>query len=128
MSRPEPTSWDSPCAAAFGTSSPSMVADKSIETKSPSATGRSTPVRVPNRARKRLQFGVDVFVADLDRVHRNLQRAQVGKGDRGADVDLGGECQLLAVLLLGHLDVGLAKRLHFRLGDRLPIAGWAAPR
>ncbi|CKR80673.1 Uncharacterised protein [Mycobacterium tuberculosis] len=51
MSRPEPTSWESPSAAAFGMSSPSTVADKSIETTSPTATGRSTAVRVPNRVR-----------------------------------------------------------------------------
>ena len=51
ISWPDPTSWDSPSVLASGTSSPSTVADRSIETKSPSSTARSTPVRVPNRAR-----------------------------------------------------------------------------
>ena len=76
MSWPEPTSWDRPSVAASGTSSPSTVADRSIETKSPVSAGRSTPVRVPNRARSDLQLGVDVLVADLDRVDRDLQRAR----------------------------------------------------
>ncbi len=51
ISWPDPTSWDSPSVLASGTSSPSTVADRSMDTKSPSSTDRSTPVRVPNRAR-----------------------------------------------------------------------------
>ena len=38
--------------AASSMASPSTVADRSSSTKSPSAAGRSTPVRVPNRARR----------------------------------------------------------------------------
>ena len=73
-------------------------------------------------ATQRLQLGLDVVVADLDRVHLDLERAQVRKGDLGADVDLGGEGQLLAVLLFGHLDLRLADRLDFRFRDRLSIS------
>ncbi|SLH06093.1 Uncharacterised protein [Mycobacteroides abscessus subsp. abscessus] len=51
ISCPEPTSWDRPVVDASGTSWPSTVADRSMETKSPSCTGRSTPVRVPKRWR-----------------------------------------------------------------------------
>ena len=49
--RPEPTSCDNPSALASGMSSPSMAAVRSIETKSPSCTARSTAFSVPNRAR-----------------------------------------------------------------------------
>ena len=71
---------------------------------------------------QRLQFGVDVLVADLDRVDGDRQRAQVGQGELGAYVDLGGEHQLLAVLLLGDLDLGLAERPHVGLGHGLAVA------
>ena len=71
---------------------------------------------------QRLQFGVDILVADLDRVDGDLQRAQVGQGDVGSYVDLGGEDQFLAVLLFGDLDVGLAERPHVRIGHRLAVA------
>src|SRR6185437_14277119 len=71
---------------------------------------------------QRLQFGVHVVVADLDRVHRNLELAGVRQGELGTYVDFGGEGQLLAVLLLGDLDLGLAQRVHLRLGDGLPVA------
>ncbi len=37
---------------------------------------------------------------------------EVRQLDLGADVDLGGEVEVLAVLLLGDLDLGLAERAH----------------
>src|SRR6202011_2915822 len=40
---------------------------------------------------QRLQFGVDVLVADLDRVDCDLQRTQVGQCDLRSYVDFGGE-------------------------------------
>ena len=122
MSWPEPTSWDRPSVLASGTSLPSTVADRSIETKSPSSAARSTPVSVPKRARSDLQLGVDVLVGHLDRVDLDLQRLEIGNGDVGADVDLGGEDELLAVLDLGDLDLGLAERAHLGARDRLAVA------
>ena len=71
---------------------------------------------------QRLQFGVDVVVADLDRVDCDLQRTEVGQADFRSYVDLGGENELLAVLLFGDLDVGLAKRSHVGFGHGLAIA------
>lgn len=72
---------------------------------------------------QRLQLGVDVVVADRDRIHRHLQPTEVREGDLGADIDLGGEGEVRAVLLLGHLDFGPADRMHLGLGDRLSIPG-----
>ena len=57
-----------------------------------------------------LQLGVDVLVGDLDGVDLDLERLEIGDGDVGPDVDLGGEDELLAVLELGDLDVRLAER------------------
>ena len=71
---------------------------------------------------QRLQLVVDVLVADLDRVDGDLQGAQVRQRDLGADVDLGGEDQLLAVLDLGDLDVGLTERLDVGGGHGLAVA------
>ena len=72
---------------------------------------------------QRLQLVVDVLVADLDRVDRDLQGTQVGQRDLRADVDLGGEHQLLAVLDLGDLDLGLTERLHLGGGHGLAVTG-----
>ncbi len=71
---------------------------------------------------QRLQLGVDVLVGHLDRVDRDLQDLQVGKVDVGADVDLGGEDQFVAVLDLGDLDLGLPERAHLGGRDRLAVA------
>ena len=46
-----------------------------------------------------LQLGVDLLVGHLDGVDGDLQRLQVRELDLGPDVDLGGEGQVLAVLL-----------------------------
>ncbi len=69
-----------------------------------------------------LQLGVDLFVAHLDGVDRQLQRVEVRELELGADVDLGGELEVLAVLLLGDLDVGLADRTQVRGRHRLAVA------
>ena len=71
---------------------------------------------------QRLQFGVDVGVGDLDGVDGDRQFAQIGQVDVGANVDLGGEHQLVAVLDLGDLDVGFTQRSQFGGGDRLAVA------
>ncbi len=59
-----------------------------------------------------LQLGVDLLVGHLDGVDGDLQPLQVRELDLGPDVDLRGEGQVLAVLLVGDLDLGLAERLH----------------
>ena len=70
-----------------------------------------------------LQLGVDLVVGDLDGVDGEGQRRQVGQRDLGADVDLGGERQVPAVLLAGDLDLGLPEGLHLGAGDGLAVAG-----
>ena len=94
-----------------------------METKSPSSHRPLDAGEGAEAGAQRLQLVVDVLVADLDRVDRDLERAQVGQRDLGADVDLGGEHQLLAVLDLGDLDVGLTERLHLGGGHGLAVAG-----
>ena len=71
---------------------------------------------------QRLQLAVDLVVVDLDRIDRDLQRVEVGQLDLGPDVDLGGELEVLAVLLLGDLDVGLTDRTQVRGRHRLAVA------
>lgn len=120
MSRPEPTSWDSPCAVARNL----FAVDGGRQVDGDEVAVGDRPVHPGQGAESSpqgLQFGVDVVVTDLDRVHRDGQRTRVGQGELGPDVDLGGERQLLAVLLLGDLDLGLAQRVHLRLGDRLSV-------
>ena len=69
-----------------------------------------------------LQLGVDVLVGHLDRVDLDLEGFEIGDGDVGADVDLGGEDEFFAVLELGDLDVGLTERFHLGGGDGLAVA------
>ena len=64
----------------------------------------------------------DVFVVDLDGVYGDGDGGEVGQFDFGADVDLGGERQLLTVLDLGDLDVRLADDVHLGGGNRLAVA------
>ena len=71
---------------------------------------------------QRLQLGVDVLVGHLDGVDFDLQRLEVGDGDVGADVDLGGEDELFVVFELGDLDVRLAQRAHLGGRHRLAVA------
>ena len=111
MSWPEPTSWDRPSVLASGTSLPSTEADRSMETKSPSSTARSTPVRVPKRARRFCSsVSTSSSVTSMGSTSI-LSASRSGMVDVGADVDLGGEDEFFAVLELGDLDVGLAERL-----------------
>ena len=72
---------------------------------------------------QRLQLRVDLLVGHLDRVDRDLELPEVGDIELGADVDLGGEFQILAVLLLSDLDLGLAEGTHVRSCHRLAVAG-----
>ena len=123
ISWPDPTSWDSPSVLASGTSSPSTVADRSMDTKSPSSTAPLDTGQGAESGPQRLQLVVDVLVADLDRVDRDLEGTQVRQRDLRADVDLGGEHQLLAVLDLGDLDFGLTQRLHLGGGQGLAVTG-----
>jgi hypothetical protein len=69
---------------------------------------------------------VDLVLTDLYRVDGHLDPRQVGQGDLGPDVDLGGEPQRLAVGELGDLDRGPAEALDLVLpdgGDDLPRNG-----
>ena len=70
-----------------------------------------------------LHLGLDLVIADLHGVHRDLQLSQVGKIDIGADVDLGGEHQFLAVLDLGDLDIRLAQGAKILGRHRFGIPG-----
>ena len=78
ISWPEPTSWDSPSVAASGTSLPSTVADRSIETKSPFCAGALDTGQRAEPGAQVLQLGVDVLVGHLDRVDGDLQRLRSG--------------------------------------------------
>ena len=69
-----------------------------------------------------LQFGVDLVVTHLDGVDGELQRVEVRELELGTDVDLGGELEILAVLLLGDLDVGLTDRSQVRGRHGLAVA------
>ena len=71
---------------------------------------------------QRFQLGVDVVVVDLDGVDGQGQRGEVRQVDLGADVDLGGEHQLLVVLELGDLDLRLPQGLQRLGGDGLAVA------
>ena len=73
---------------------------------------------------QRLQLGIDVLVGDGSTGSTlTCSALRSGSVDLGADVDLGGEGEVLAVLLLGDLDVGLTERVDLRFGHRLPVAG-----
>ena len=91
-----------------------------MTTKSPSAAGRSTSIRVPNRSRSACDLLLDVLVGDRDVLDLRLEAVVVGQRDLGLDVDLGGELEGLVVLEPGDLDLGL--------GQRLEVVGPGAPR
>ncbi len=67
------------------------------------------------------QLEVDLLVGDLDRVDRRGQRREVRQVELGAHVDLGGELDQVAVLQLGHLDLGLGQRVQVVLRDGLAV-------
>ncbi len=69
------------------------------------------------------QVGVDVLVGHLDVVDVHGDAREVRHLDRGADVHLSGEGQLLAVLEgdLGDVDLGLRERLEAGLVDGLAV-------
>jgi len=70
-----------------------------METKSPSSAARSTPVRVPKRARKILKLGVDVLVGHLDGSTSILSASRSGMAISDG-YDLGGEDEFLVVFEL----------------------------
>ncbi len=63
------------------------------------------------------------LLGDLDGVDGDGDGGEIGESDLGADVDLGGEDELLAVLELGDVDLRLADDLHVRGRDGLRVAG-----
>ena len=122
MSWPEPTSCDRPFGRRLGNV---FAVDGGRQVDRDEVAGRSRPLDAGQGAEpgaQRLQFGVHFLVADVDRVDGDLQRAQVGQGELRPHIDLGGEHQLLAVLLLRDLDLGLTERLDVGLGDGLAVA------
>src|SRR5690606_4897077 len=64
---------------------------------------------------------VDVLLGDLDGVDLDLDAGVVRDLDGGADVDLGGEVQRLAVLQLRDVDLGLAQGAQLGLVDRVGV-------
>ena len=63
-------------------------------TRSPFAAARSTALTVANRARKRLDLLVDVFVGDDCVVNAGAQRREVRQLDLWSNIDLGGELEV----------------------------------
>ena len=97
---------------ASSTGCPSTVADRSSSTKSSSPAGALD-------ARQRAEAGPQVVellgdgrVVDRHVVHRDGDAVDVGQRDLRADVDLGGEGEVVAVRDLGDLDVRTADRVH----------------
>jgi hypothetical protein len=66
----------------------------SIVMKSPSRTSRSTGHQGAEALAEVLQLRVDLVVADLDVVDRDLDAVRARERDLGPDVDLGGELEL----------------------------------
>lgn len=103
--------------------SPSISADRSMETKSPSWTARSTPLSVPKRARRSVRRCSTASSSTFASSTVRLDVAEVGQVDLGALVDLGGEDEVLAVGR-GHLqvgDLGLAERADLVLLEGLAV-------
>ena len=78
------------------------------------------------RAEALTQLGDALFevgVADLDRVDLDLEGVEGGELDLGADVDLSGERQALALFEreVGDVDLGLTERLDVVLDDRVGV-------
>ena len=103
-----------------------------METKSPSAAGRSTPVQRGEPLAQAVELLVDVVVGDLGVVDGDLEAVVVRQVELGPDVDLGGELQVAAPssnsvtstsgwpsTLRSLLSDGLAVELRQRLVDRL---------
>jgi hypothetical protein len=71
-----------------------------------------------------LQLGVDLLVAHLQVVDRDLETVQLRELDLGPDVDLGGELELalrVGVGHVGHVDLRLAQRAHLLGLDGLEV-------
>jgi hypothetical protein len=66
---------------------------------------------------------INLGVGKLHVVDRHREVAIGGDGEVGADVDLGGEREVVAVFELGDLDVGLTERLDLGGGERLHVLG-----
>ena len=76
------------------------TADRSIETKSPSATGRSTVFSDANRSRSAAEVLLHLVGVTTARVHGHRQVGEVRQVELGPHVDLGGEGEFLAVVEL----------------------------
>ena len=70
-----------------------------------------------------VELGLHGLVVGLEGIDLDGDVGEVRQLDLGADVDLGGELDELAVLQLGDVDVGLADDLQIVLLDGLAVAG-----
>ena len=70
-----------------------------------------------------VELGLHGLVVGLEGVDLDGDVGEVRQLDLGADVDLGGELDDVAVLQLGHVDLGLADDLQVVLLDGLAVAG-----
>ena len=91
-------------------SSSPIAADRSMETKSPSSTARSTPTREPKRSRSAVRRSSTSSSEALTSSTSTAMPSRSGSSICGAHVGLDGELEVLAVLE-GHggdVDLGLA--------------------
>ena len=110
-----------PATSAPSTTSPSWVALRSMTTKSPSAAGRSTSIRVAKRSRSASTCSsTSASVSSMSSTSASTP-SYVGRVISGLDVDLGGELEGLVVLELGHLDLRLRERLEDVVLERLDV-------
>ncbi|CDZ88569.1 hypothetical protein RHRU231_420118 [Rhodococcus ruber] len=72
---------------------------------------------------QRQQLLLDRLVGDLHGIDGDLDGGEVGQGDLGPDIHLGGEDELDVVLELGDVDLGLAEDLDLVGGHCLAVAG-----
>ena len=110
-----------PLSSAPSTASPSWVAVRSMTTKSPSAAGRSTSMRVAKRSRSASTCSSTSASLTATSSTCGLEAVVRRQLDLGLDVDLGGELEALVVLELGHLDLGLGQRLEVVLLQGLDV-------
>ena len=91
-------------------SSSAMAADRSMDTKSPSSTARSTPTREPKRSRSAVRRSSTSSSDALTSSTSTVMPSRSGSSTCGAHVGLDGELEVLAVLERhgGDVDLGLA--------------------
>ena len=97
-------------------------------TKSPSARRGRRGLSVPKRSRSASSCSSTSSSVTSASSTVDLDALVVGQLDLGADVDLGGEGERLAVVEVGDVDLGLAERLEVVLLRRPRRRAAAAPR